>query len=107
MACSINYRLAPDNKWPCQLEDVLHSIKFIREQQVDLKRIALWGISAGGHLALMAALHKPEWIKCVVTFGAPTDLSIANPSLWMNCFSQKQLTFALCLYMIFFVNFNN
>ena len=20
MACSINYRLAPDNKWPCQLE---------------------------------------------------------------------------------------
>lgn len=90
MACSINYRLAPDHKWPTQLDDLLQSIAFIREQQVDLQRIALWGISAGGHLALMAALQQPEWFKCVVTIGAPTDLTTTPAGLGTTCFSENQ-----------------
>lgn len=73
-AVSMNYRLSPGHRWPAQLDDVLLALDFLRQQQVDLNRIALWGHSAGGHMALMAAITKPEWVKCVVTLGAPTAL---------------------------------
>ena len=70
MAVGVNYRLAPQVSWKEQLDDTLAALDFIRSQQVDLNRIALWGTSAGGHLALLAAAHRPEQINCVVTIGA-------------------------------------
>lgn len=75
MAVSMNYRLGPRFQWPAPLQDVLSAIDFLRSQQVDLSRLALWGVSAGAHLALMAALQRPEQIRCVVTIGAITDVS--------------------------------
>ena len=74
MAGAVAYRLGPEHRWPTQLEDVLGAIAFLREQQVDTSRIALWGHSAGGHLAMMAALARPDWVRCVVAVGAPSDL---------------------------------
>ena len=80
MAVSMNYRLADEVGWQEQVEDVLLAIDFLRSQQVDLQRIALWGISAGGHLALLAASRRPEQIRCVVTIGSPTNLAQLHPS---------------------------
>ena len=82
MVASMDYRLAPEHRWPAQLEDVLGAIAFLRSQLTDPERIALWGHSSGGHLAMMAALTKPEWIRSVVAVGAPSDLrSMADPTL--------------------------
>lgn len=79
MVAAMNYRLAPDHPWPAQLEDVLAAVAFLRSQLTDPDRISLWGHSAGGHLAMMAALTRPEWVRSVVAVGAPTDLRQMHP----------------------------
>ena len=59
---AINYRLAPQFKYPAAVEDVESAIRFVRQHakryKVDPNRIALIGESAGGHLALMAAFRS-------------------------------------------------
>ena len=51
---SINYRLAPQFKFPADADDVATAIRFIKanaaKYKVDTRRIALIGESAGGHL---------------------------------------------------------
>lgn len=74
MAAAMDYRLAPEHRWPSQLEDVFAAIEFLRDQQVDRERIALWGHSAGGQMALVAGLLRPDLVRCVVAMGAPSDL---------------------------------
>lgn len=51
---SINYRLAPDHKFPSQIEDVKAAFEFVlknaREYNIDTRRIALMGESAGASI---------------------------------------------------------
>ena len=51
---TINYRLAPQHRWPTCAEDVETAIRWVKahtkEYKVDVGRIALIGESAGGHL---------------------------------------------------------
>ena len=60
---SIDYRLSsgPGGTWPAQIEDVQKALRHIRANarryRVDPARIATLGLSAGGHLATMAALR--------------------------------------------------
>ena len=87
MVAALNYRLAPDHPWPAPVDDVLAAVDFLRSQLTDPDRISLWGHSAGGHLAIMAAMAQPEWIRSVVAVGAPTDLTQMS---WMNCYEPIQ-----------------
>ncbi len=56
---AINYRLAPDHKWPAQIHDCKHAVRWIREHaekyNADPNRVYAFGYSAGGHLASMLA----------------------------------------------------
>lgn len=58
-ACSINYRLAPKNIFPAQLYDCKAAIRWLKvhgtEFGLNKNLIGVWGVSAGGHLALMLA----------------------------------------------------
>ena len=55
-----DYRLTAEACWPAQIEDVKCAIRFLRASanslEVDPERIGIVGDSAGGHLALMAAV---------------------------------------------------
>jgi acetyl esterase/lipase len=57
---SINYRMAPANRWPAPLEDLQTAIRWAKahaaEYKGDPRRIVLFGHSAGGHLVCQAAL---------------------------------------------------
>ena len=57
---SINYRLAPRDPWPAQLEDCQAAIRYFRANaaalDIDGDRIGVFGASAGGHLASMVGL---------------------------------------------------
>ncbi len=56
---SFNYRLAPEHKWPAQIHDCKHAVRWIREHakeyDADPDFVYAFGYSAGGHLASMLA----------------------------------------------------
>ncbi|HST87699.1 MAG TPA: alpha/beta hydrolase, partial [Ktedonobacterales bacterium] len=55
VAATIDYRLAPRNRWPAQLVDAQLAVRYLRAQRaalgLDAGRLCAWGESAGGHLA--------------------------------------------------------
>jgi acetyl esterase len=57
---SINYRLAPENKYPSALEDVCGAIRWVRangrERGLNVERIGIGGDSSGANLAAAASL---------------------------------------------------
>ncbi len=57
---SVDYRLAPENKFPAALEDCLISYLWLLEQDIDPSNIVLAGISAGGTLVLSTLLYLKE-----------------------------------------------
>ena len=79
VAVTINYRLAPNHKFPCQLDDVRSALLWMKENanqlSIDLKRIGLFGYSAGGHLStLVAALaDEPIEVRAAASQWQPTD----------------------------------
>lgn len=81
LAVSINYRLAPANRWPVCLDDTRTAVEWVRahvaEYGGDPARMALIGHSAGGHLALLAAMPeagKLPPVAAVVGCAAVSDL---------------------------------
>ncbi|HYP06911.1 MAG TPA: alpha/beta hydrolase, partial [Bryobacteraceae bacterium] len=77
---AIDYRHAPEHRFPAQLDDVQAAIAFIEENAgryyADSKRVVLCGRSAGAHLALLAA-YRPDSVpvNAVIAFYPPTDLA--------------------------------
>lgn len=76
---SINYRLAPEHRWPACLNDVQTAIRWVKANAAKYKgdpsRIALIGYSAGGHLASFAATVVDESVsvQAVVGYAPLTD----------------------------------
>lgn len=76
---SINYRLAPKHRWPACLEDVLAAIRWVKANAAayrgDPTRIALFGHSAGGHLACLAAtvVDDSVHVQAVVGYAPVTN----------------------------------
>lgn len=57
---AFDYRLAPENKWPAQLEDCLTAYCALEEKGIDPAKIILAGESAGGTLVLSLSLMLKE-----------------------------------------------
>jgi acetyl esterase/lipase len=86
----IDYRLAPQPNWQTATGDVKCAVAWVKQNAgrfaVDPARVALFGRSAGGHLALLAAYSTDEAalapsctapdarVRAVVSLYAPTDL---------------------------------
>ena len=83
---AIDYRLAPKDKFPAQIEDCRTAISWMVENaakyKIDPKRLGVWGYSAGGHLAALLGTTNPL-VRAVVTGGAPCDFRPIKPD---NCF---------------------
>jgi triacylglycerol lipase len=81
-AVAINYRLAPQHKFPAQIEDCRQAVTWMRQNakqyQIDPDRLAGWGYSAGGHLVLLLGLGGAG-LKAVVAGGAPCDFRQTPP----------------------------
>lgn len=81
---SINYRLAPENKWPVHLEDCLRAYEKVMELGYDPKDIVFMGESAGGTLVLSLGLYLKELAlplpKAIVAFSPCTEQSETLPS---------------------------
>jgi alpha-L-fucosidase 2 len=79
---TINYRLAPTNRWPACAEDVERAIRWVKANaktyKADPQRIALVGESAGGHLVSYVGVRGEgeTRVAAVVPFYAPHDLEL-------------------------------
>jgi acetyl esterase/lipase len=76
---AIDYRHAPQFRFPTQRNDVDDALETIARHasawDVDPKRVALFGRSAGAELVLLAAYRpQPLRIRAVVGYYSPTDL---------------------------------
>jgi acetyl esterase/lipase len=96
---SISYRLAPAHRFPAPVHDVRQGLRWVRahaaELGIDPARIALIGLSAGAHLALMAhvAPALPELVaefagklgsvgedlRAIILHYGPYDLARSRP----------------------------
>jgi acetyl esterase/lipase len=96
---SLSYRLAPAHRFPAPVHDVRHGLRWVRahaaELGIDTDRLALFGLSAGAHLALMAHLAPgvpelpmdfsppladvPEEVRAIMLHYGPYDLARARP----------------------------
>jgi acetyl esterase/lipase len=79
---AIDYRHAPQWRWPAQIDDVRSALAWIaqhaREYDGDTSRVALVGRSSGGQLATLAAYEGKAvgmTVKAVVSYYAPVDLA--------------------------------
>jgi acetyl esterase len=85
-AFAVDYRLAPEHRYPAAVQDVQAAVAWIRRHADDLavdpERIGAFGMSAGGHLAAMLAvtgegsLVSGSRVRAVVSWSAPLHLGV-------------------------------
>ena len=84
---SMDYRLAPEHRFPAAVDDVFAAYKYLKEQHPDVP-IAIAGDSAGGGLTLGLLLTSRdaglEMPACAVCFSAWTDLTASGASVIAN-----------------------
>jgi acetyl esterase/lipase len=89
LAVAIDYRLAPQSRWPAQAQDVEEAVWWLRENAaplgIDPQRVAAIGSSAGAHLAAWLGTGDrpsprgtPSRVKAVVSLAGPWDLGAGN-----------------------------
>jgi acetyl esterase/lipase len=75
LACE--YRLAGEDKWPAQIDDVHTALAYLHHEApslgVDPSKIVVSGNSAGGCLSLLAAGQGEVPVAAAVAFYAPVD----------------------------------
>lgn len=100
---SLNYRLDQESPFPSQIWDVKAAVRFLRahakQYNIDPDRIAVWGSSAGGHLAALLgtsggvkALEGNEGYKnysskvqAAIDWCGPTDFNTAQSQAPSYC----------------------
>lgn len=72
---SINYRRSGEALFPAAVQDVVAAVSFLQDNatdySIDPEKIAVWGASAGGNLAAMAALSEEIDVQAAVIWFAP------------------------------------
>jgi acetyl esterase len=85
---SVDYRLAPEAKFPAAVDDSIAAARWIHDNAADLgidrTRLAVGGDSAGGNLSAVVALHARDnsglKLKLQVLIYPSTDMSGEYPS---------------------------
>ncbi|MDG1940502.1 MAG: alpha/beta hydrolase fold domain-containing protein, partial [Paracoccaceae bacterium] len=83
-----DYRLAPENKYPCAVEDVITTYQAILSTGIKSSQIVLAGDSAGGTLVLELINHllkkKLDLPAAAVLLSPLTDLTFSGNSIKTN-----------------------
>ena len=89
---AVDYSLAPENKFPCSLEDTINAVKYVFENSKQIKfdknKVLVCGDSAGGNLALIVAILSKEKklpkIIGQILFYPWIDFTMSRPSMSIN-----------------------
>lgn len=92
---SLNYRLAPEHRFPAAVDDCWAVMRWLAENAgslgLDGRRLAVGGDSAGGTLAAVCALHArdiglPLALQLLITPGTTAHADTASHKLFANGF---------------------
>ena len=83
VVAALDYRHAPEHRFPAQVEDVSAGLAFVRsrvdEFEIERDRIALLGWSAGAHLAMLIGfqpnLQNGQPVQSLINYYGPVDLA--------------------------------
>jgi len=82
VVAAVSYRFSGEALFPAQVDDVVDAIRWLREHAGDLgvasDRTYVWGASAGGTLAALAALvpHQPPIAGAVIWYAVSDFLAL-------------------------------
>src|ERR1700756_4395103 len=95
-ALVINYRLAPEDKFPAQIDDVEAAFRWLLDQGYDPSRIASTGDSVGGNysvnLALTLQRKKAPLPGAVLAISPWFDMELTNSTIDTNADTDKMLS---------------
>jgi epsilon-lactone hydrolase len=95
-ALVINYRLAPEHKFPAQIDDVEAAFRWLLDQGYDPSRIASTGDSIGGNYAVNLALtlHRTNapLPGAVLSISPWFDMELKNNTIDTNANTDKMLS---------------
>jgi len=84
---SVDYRLAPEHRYPAAADDCMAVTRWVLEHAGDLggdpELVAIGGDSAGGSLSAVVAIDVPGLVLQVLVYPA-TDLTMTQPSIEEN-----------------------
>ncbi len=94
VAISVNYRLAPEHRWPSQRRDVVSALRWIHSHapdlHVDRSRIVVIGSSAGGEVAASALTQGAgrKLARGLITLSAPVDFALVAKNTMLTHLSE-------------------
>jgi acetyl esterase/lipase len=92
---ALDYRLAPEHRFPAQLEDALNAYRWLLEKGTDPGNLIFAGDSAGGNLALALLLSAREskipLPALAVALSPPTDFEIDLRGNWDSDWIEKRM----------------
>lgn len=90
-ALSIDYRLAPEDTFPAQLDDAVIAFRWLREQGFAAQHIVTAGDSAGGNLSITTALKLKDLGEdlpgAIISLSPWLDMEMQSESLDSNATS--------------------
>jgi len=90
VVASVNYRLAGEARFPAAIDDVRAAVRFLRahaaDYGLDKNRVAIWGGSAGGQLAALAAT------ECQPGDGKTESDCVQAAAVWYGVFDFTSVT---------------
>ena len=95
-ALVINYRLAPENKFPAQIDDIEAAFRWLLDQGYDPSRIASTGDSIGGNYAVNLALTLQRTNAplpgALLAISPWFDMELKNSTIDTNANTDKMLS---------------
>jgi acetyl esterase/lipase len=95
-ALVVDFRLAPEHKYPAQLDDVESAFNWLTAQGYSQEKVIAIGHSVGGFLSPALALRLRDEQKpmpgAIVSISPWCDLEIANETMVSNAASDKLLS---------------
>jgi acetyl esterase len=104
---SVDYRLAPEHKFPAAFDDCASAVKWAHDNSsvlgIDNTRMAVGGDSAGGNLAAAVALAEVVPLKFQMLIYPAVDMRMESPSITENAqapiLTKAVMTWFVDLYM--------
>lgn len=81
----IDYRLAPENKYPAPIEDAVTAYQWLLNEGYNAKCIGFGGDSAGGGVAIGSVLYLRDYHiqlpACIIAMSPWLDLTMSGPTI--------------------------